>query len=441
MIKKILLSIFLLPLVAFTQHTIEGTFSPAADYSLVLLYHVLPTKLVYKTNANIDPQGAFTIRLDSSITRGMYRLVYAVPQDLFNFDIIYSGTEDIELRFDSNTGVEYTVSEENLLLASYEKEMLALKTQISERYKEGNRDVSELFETLKQSQNDFENEAQGTIAFEFIKANRPYIPESFQSIEAYIASNKEYYFKNFDANNKTLQESSFITNYAYNFILGFAGKNDRTAIENNIDTFNEQVRTSNQVFQKALWTNLHQKFIDADRTQLANYISEKYLMPLARQFNDYDLIEALTLFKNTSIGNKAPNFSWEEVVDNRAILKNLHDINTAGHYIIVFWSSGCSHCLKEVPALYAKVSLLKQKNYKVIAIGLEDKPYAWRNKIQEFPEFINVLGLGKWQNEIARNYGVNATPTYFILDENKKITAKPQGLDDILKLLSKKANR
>ena len=75
--------------------------------------------------------------------------------------------------------------------------------------------------------------------------------------------------------------------------------------------------------------------------------------------------------------------------------------------------------------------------YKVIAIGLEDDSYAWKNKILAFPEFINVLGLGKWQNEIGKNYGVNATPTYIILDKDKKITARPQKLEDVLQLLSK----
>ena len=75
--------------------------------------------------------------------------------------------------------------------------------------------------------------------------------------------------------------------------------------------------------------------------------------------------------------------------------------------------------------------------YKVIAVGLEDEPYDWRNTIHDFPEFINVLGLGKWQNEIGKNYGVRATPSYFILDKDKKITAKPEELEDVFKLIAK----
>jgi len=438
MMKKIFLLAFLLPLVALAQHTIKGNFSPAENYEWAVLYKVSPTNLLYKTDTKVDEQGNFTLELDASITKGMYRLVYAVPQDIFNFDIIYNGEEDIALNFDREKGVEFLISKENLLLASYEKEMRAVQTQIAKRYRDGYESVVSMFETLKELQEGFEKEAEGTITLDFIKANKPYIPEDSLDIATYIKNNKKNYFENIDVNNTTLQESSFITDYAYNYILGFAGKGDATAaIEDNIDTFHGQLKDSDPAFQKAQWIKLWQKFVNADRSQTANYISENYLIPLAKSLNDEVLIEDLTIFKNMTLGNKAANFSWEEVVDNKTILKNLHEIDVADNYIIVFWSSGCSHCLKEVPKLHSKISSMEKGAYKVIAVGLEDDPYAWRNKIKDFPEFINVLGLGKWQNEIGKNYGVNATPTYIILDKDKKITARPQELEEVLKVLSK----
>ncbi len=438
MIKKIPLLVFLLPLLALAQHTIQGNFSPAEDYKWAVLYKVSPTNLSYKTDTKIDEEGNFTLQLDASIEKGMYRLVYAVPQDVFNFDIIYNGEEDIVVQFNKEKGVEFLISKENVLLASYEKEMRAVQAQIAEQYQNGYQAVATMFETLSALQQSFEKKAEGTIALAFIKANKPYIPENPQDIRAYIKANKENYFENIDVNNTTLQESSFITDYAYNYILGFSGKEDVTAaIEDNIDTFQTQIIESDSGYQKAQWIKLWQKFVDANKAHTANYISENYLIPLAKLSNDEGLIESLTLFKNMTLGNKAANFSWEEAIDNKTIVKNLHELDVAENYIIVFWSSGCSHCLKEVPQLHSKISSMEKGAYKVIAIGLEDDSYAWKNKIQSFPEFINVLGLGKWQNEIGKNYGVNATPTYIILDKDKKITARPQKLEDVLQLLSK----
>jgi thiol-disulfide isomerase/thioredoxin len=424
--------------VSIAQHTIKGNFSPAENYKWAVLYKVSPTNLQYKTDTKIDAEGNFTLELDASITKGMYRLVYAVPKDIFNFDIIYDGKEDIVLNFNRDVGVEFLISKENLLLASYEKEMRTVQNQIVDQYANGYESVASKFAILKNLQKSFEKKAKGTNALEFIKANKPYIPENSQDITTYVKNNKKHYFENFDINNTTLQESSFIPNYAYNYIIGFSSdkKDASAAIKENIDTFQEQLTYSDPIFQKAQWINLWQKFVDADRAHTANYISENYLIPLAKSSNDEGLIEELTLFKNMSLGNKAVNFSWEEVVDNKVILKNLYEIDVAENYIIVFWNSECSHCLSEVPKLHSKISSMEKGAYKVIAVGLEDDPFPWRSKIRDFPEFINVLGLGKWQNEIAKNYGVNATPTYIILDKDKKITARPEELDDVFKILS-----
>ena len=50
----------------------------------------------------------------------------------------------------------------------------------------------------------------------------------------------------------------------------------------------------------------------------------------------------------------------------------------------------------------------------------------------------HVLGLNKWQNKIAKTYNIMATPTYLVLDANKKIIAKPEGLKELEEFLTKK---
>ena len=66
---------------------------------------------------------------------------------------------------------------------------------------------------------------------------------------------------------------------------------------------------------------------------------------------------------------------------------------------------------------------------------MEDDNKAWKEKIKSFPEFINVLGLGKWDNEIGNKYGVKETPTYFVLDKDKRIINKPEYFQDLNPIL------
>ncbi|MGB2684354.1 MAG: TlpA disulfide reductase family protein, partial [Olleya sp.] len=92
---------------------------------------------------------------------------------------------------------------------------------------------------------------------------------------------------------------------------------------------------------------------------------------------------------------------------------------------IVFWSTTCSHCLEEIPELRKYVKTLDNKQLKVIAIALDEDRYRWKDMTYDYPEFYHVFGEGKWDNEIGNNYNVKSTPSYFVLDSDKKIIKKP----------------
>ena len=109
----------------------------------------------------------------------------------------------------------------------------------------------------------------------------------------------------------------------------------------------------------------------------------------------------------------------------------LKSLNVAKRYIIVFWSSSCSHCQEEIPELRRFLESKSEEKIQVIAVGLEETSFNWSNLILDYPNFIHVLGLGKWTNEIALKYNVSGTPTYFILNEDKEIILKPDSLDEL----------
>ena len=99
-------------------------------------------------------------------------------------------------------------------------------------------------------------------------------------------------------------------------------------------------------------------------------------------------------------------------------------MKNATNYVIVFWSSTCGHCLQEMPILY---NYLKANTaVKVIAIGLEDdeSKVGWQTMITDYKNFSHVYGKNKWKNKFAGDYGVNATPSFFVLDAQKKVLAK-----------------
>ena len=71
------------------------------------------------------------------------------------------------------------------------------------------------------------------------------------------------------------------------------------------------------------------------------------------------------------------------------------------------------------------------KKVKVIAYGIEDDNANWEKVTANYPEFIQVIGLEKWDNPLVKDYGIMSTPSYFVLDKNKKIIAKPDDTDGL----------
>ncbi|MFW2377166.1 MAG: TlpA family protein disulfide reductase, partial [Cellulophaga baltica] len=111
--KKILLLLSaFVALSANAQHTISGTFTPAEDYTWLIAYRIKPGTQAYTADTAIQ-FGKATLDMPENAEPGMYRLVYAVPQEEYNFDVIYNGKEDIVFTFNSDDGAAYTNSIEN----------------------------------------------------------------------------------------------------------------------------------------------------------------------------------------------------------------------------------------------------------------------------------------------------------------------------------------
>ena len=432
----------LMPTLVVAQHTIKGSFSPAENYKWVVLYEVTPISSLFITNTEVNEKGEFEFLLDSTISQGMYKIVYALPQEENNFDIIYNAKEDVEFTFNQETGIEYQSSIENQLVSSYTNSMSFVSQSIGNFFQQQSSDtlaLASIFKTQSETQSSFEDAAKGTIASHFIKANKPYIPEGFEDIKTYINNLKIHFFDNVDFNNEVLQSSNFLIERILNYVFGMYSEteDDTTNYIKNIDAVFFAMKDAKALVKKTLLEVLWQQMVDANFEDVANYISDSYLISIAKDLNDIELVDGLVLFKSLSIGNIAPDFTLE-IDDQNLKTKHLSNLNTAENYIIVFWSSTCSHCLKEIPQLHTYIKTLEKGKIQVVAIGLEYKSNRWENESSKYPEFIHVLGLGKWENEIGNSYNITATPAYFVLNKDKKIIAKPYDFETLMKFLNQK---
>jgi thiol-disulfide isomerase/thioredoxin len=296
-----------------------------------------------------------------------------------------------------------------------------------------------IIETLKDAQSNFENAAKGKIAEHFIKANKPYIPSEYEDIKTYSKNLRGNYLKHVNFNNSTLQSSDFLIQRMLSYVFGMTSNpDDFVAFKLNVDDIANAIKTTSLDYQSTLLEILWNKFVEIDNETMANYVANEYLLPITKQLNNYKLTNKLIVYKNTSIGSLAPNFNVDINSDtNTKKTSSLHNLKGSQNYLVLFWSSSCGHCLEELPKLKTYLDTLPNNTLKVVAIGMEDEPYGWNNEIVYYPNFIHVYGKGKWDNPISNNYGVTATPFFFLLDADKHILAKPDDTET-LKVYMKK---
>ena len=439
--STLLIFLFCAPIL-WAQHQIHATFSPKEDFDTAILYKITPQNLIYTAHAKMDPEGQFHIPLDSTATAGMYRLVYALPQELYNFDLLYNGKEDIELKFNQDTGVEYMASEENLLLNAYYSALAEIGQNIGKAYRQKPLDsvaLLQLFETQKTTQVQFEKQSKNLMVHEFIRANKRYVPKQIDSLNRYIANVKTHYFDAVDFQNPLLQASNFFSAHAINYVFGFGGTSKQTedALKENIDSLQNTIKNKapEEIYYE-IFKVLRQQMLEANYEQLALYISKHILMPMAVALNDVEGIQAMRDFERTALGALAPNFDLEEKLAGKSP-KTLYDLKGSSSYILIFWSSSCSHCVDELPIIHQWMSQTSNKTINVVAVGLEDEAYTWNRMKYDMPSFTHVLALGKWEHPLVPEYNISATPYYLVLDKDKVIVAKPQNLEELQPFIQK----
>ena len=387
--KQLVLLILFTGSILGAQNSISGTFSPVGTYTFAFLYKATPNGAKFIDRARLDSNGSFSMELDSTQQAGMYKIVYAIPVEENNFDFIYNGRESVRFEFNAESGIVFTESNENKLWASYLKSMGIINQTISNYYQINGKDpkaFSDIFKTLDDTQTAYENSASGQLVLELIKANQPYIPSNYEDLSTYSGHLKSTFFDHIDFDSDFLKSSSFITDRLNGYLFGVSESSSNKDYKTRVDDISKAVNNSKDDSQLAVYKFLWEGFVQLNNDELTTYIANTYLLALANKLNKADLIKRVEAQKRVAVGALAPNFD----INTEAINTTLLDLNEDVSYVLIFWSSGCSHCLKEVPMVH---DLLKdQNNYEVIAYGLEDSVSQWQQTISQLPDFLHVYG-------------------------------------------------
>ncbi|PQJ68839.1 TlpA family protein disulfide reductase [Polaribacter butkevichii] len=453
--KKILAFIFLISSFAQAQYTVNGTMYPTLKSDWVILYKIegATQKFVQNSKIAIDTVtiqgkkqaiGKFSFTLPTNTKPGSYRVTYKLEEAGF-VDFIFN-KEDVSFSFNPNYGnqtVFFTASKENILYKSYLDKSSAAQQTLDSIQVVGlqnkslnlNKEYKKALKQVNDIQKEYLETSNGMYVQPFIKASlKNNSSDILKTPEEYMSSMNNTFFNNIDFDNKTLLNSSFlisrITDYVFYINYSEDQETQQKLYKKSVDTVLSKIE--NITYKKDVIEFLVTQFESSMNLDLIDYLFETYYNKLPANIQDKNFKKAKQALFAAEVGRIAPDFSWKE---NGKELK-LSKLDDAENYLLIFWSTTCSHCLNEVPQVHK--FLKDNKKVKVVAFSLEKEAFGWNSFKKTLPNWHHVLGLNKWENKIARTYNIVSTPSYFILDANKKIIAKPEHLKDVKDFFTEK---
>ena len=439
--KKLFLLLFLVSFSLQAQYKISGEMNPQGNYTWVILYKIEGARQIFVKSGKIE-KGKFSFELPINTKNGAYRVSYKTEGSGFA-DFLFN-KEDVAFTFNPEQAeqtIQFSKSEENKLYQEY------INTVSIQQYKTDSLQIAYLKSPLAKTaslyktqltkidglQKQYLEKSKGKMVYHFIKAtNRYNNPIIAKDPQLYLKSINKHFFDTIDFSNETLYNSTFLVDRITDYVFYMNYSEDPTKqielYDNAVKRVLEKVKT--QVFKKDVIEFLITQFVNSNNVDFADYLLNTFYKKLPAAIQNTEFTVNYLEKTAVSIGRIAPEITWNTSGKNY----KLSTINEANNYVLAFWSTGCGHCLREIPQLYSFTKDIK--NSKVIAFAMEIEDTEWKKMKQNFVGWHHVLGLNKWENSIARTYQIYSTPTYIVLDKNKKIIAKPETIDELKKFLN-----
>ncbi len=418
----------------------------------VIIYSLSGEKTASVDSVTSNGEGKIFYQLDpQKYHPGFYRLSLDKSKwiDFVNDD------EDVSISTNANNildSLRVIGSESNKLYYTFIKLNKEYKTKtellqlILARYPKEDNYYKTTQDRLTQIQNEY---------IEFVNVTAQMKPESFISkyirsaqlpvldisipIEKQLDYLKAHALDNVDFNNSLLINSDVFTNKTIEYLTYY--RNPQLPLELlekefmvAVDSILNKAKVNQLVYQHIV-EYLIDGFKKFGFDKILDYIVENYVIKddLCLDVKTEGLIKRrMDQAKFLKIGNIVPNIIISDLSGRQIELKNI----TTEKTLIVFYASWCPHCKELLPKLNELYKNQKVKKFEVLAISLDSKKDDWQNFTNaNCQSLINVSDLKGWEGKAATDYFIYATPTMFLIDNEKKIIGKPIIIEEVKNLL------
>ena len=234
---------------------------------------------------------------------------------------------------------------------------------------------------------------------------------------------KEHFFDNLDFADSNLLHTDIIFDKIGEYFRYFA---DPPSVENYKEAIDFILIRSaaNKNVSEYIFNTLMRTFDHSDWDEVYTYVVDKYLALNTCSDNEKakSLAEKSTAIKSLKTGNTAPTIVSSDLAGKTQNLDSLKPSYT----LVVFWASWCDYCEDAMPELKNIYATYKPKGLEIFSVSLDSITQNWIDGTVKFSiPWINTCDLKGFDSPAVKDYNIWRTPTYFLLDSENKIIAKP----------------